>query len=75
MLFGRGGDLDKYMDWKEATKKVDEVGIEGFMNDLEEEYEYNFFSISTHWVDNPRYICKAKGSDGDVVIGWKGIHK
>lgn len=49
----------------------------GFFEQISSEYEdYNFFSCSEAWYEyeNEPYICKFKGENGDIIIGWKGVH-
>lgn len=63
--------FDLILDHNEACKIVDNEGFEGFTRKMEDKYNYKFFSCSTHWKENKKYICKLKGSLGDLVIGWK----
>lgn len=66
--------MDLFMDYTSAKTLVKVLGVEGFVKHLEKEYGYHFFSCSTAWLDDSKYICKLKGSHGDLVIGWEGIH-
>ena len=36
--------------------------------------ERKLYSQSTDWRKDSCFILKAKGSCGDVVVGWKGTH-
>ena len=66
--------FDFIMNHKKAKEIVKEKGFDGFMGYFEEEYNYNFYSCSTYWEDDSKYICKLKGSKGDLIVGWEGIH-
>ncbi len=56
----------------DALDKVNELGISGFLSVLSFRYpELALFSISTSWLWKPQYICKAKGSAGDLIITWE----
>lgn len=62
------------MNYKDAKTIVKEFGFEGFVEKLEREFGYDFFGCSTYWYDDSKFICKMKGSRGDIIIGWLGIH-
>ncbi|UII58134.1 hypothetical protein LS684_21160 (plasmid) [Cytobacillus spongiae] len=70
----RDDGLDKKMEWSSARESALEKGLEGSMKEIDEDNKLGLYYISSHWMENPKYICKAKGLKGDVVIGWKGIH-
>lgn len=70
-------DFDLIMDREEAKEMVKKQGWSGFFEQISSEYEdYNFFSCSEAWYEceNEPYICKFKGDNGDIIIGWKGVH-
>lgn len=54
------------------TKKIVElIGWEGFLKLLQYRYEsYGLFEVSKSWYKDSRFILKAKGTNGDLVIGW-----
>lgn len=54
---------------------VKENGWDSFLEDFQKEYEsYNLYSGSTYWVEDPYYLCKFRGTGGDVIDGWEGVH-
>lgn len=66
--------VDKILNHDEAKQKVKEHGMEGFVQDLENEYHGDFYGCSLAWLDEPSFICKLKGGKRDLIIGWEGIH-
>ena len=63
--------IDKIMNYYEATKYVEDNGWDSFLELLQQEYpNYRLYSVSTSWHKDNQYICKAKGTLGDVIIGW-----
>lgn len=67
--------IDLVMNHDEAIMLVEEYGWDGFLNYFNDKYvNHNFYSCSTAWYDNSKYICKFKGSRGDLIIGWSGVH-
>ncbi|MBU8770349.1 hypothetical protein [Cytobacillus oceanisediminis] len=67
--------MDFFMDYEEAKKKVDEDGWKGFFESFDEEYkDLEFYRCSQDWYEDKSYICKFKGGNGDLVIGWRGVH-
>lgn len=59
--------LDLRMDWK----LTQELGIEKlfkFLKALVPHFE--LYRISTDWLSSDKYIAKARGVYGDVVIYW-----
>jgi signal peptidase I len=71
------GFFDKIMSHEDAKKVVKEEGWDSYLNLFQQEYEsYNLYSCSTYWfnADDPNYICKFRGTCGDIVIGWEGVH-
>lgn len=70
-------DFDLIMDRNKAKDIVNTQGWEGFFNYMNQQYEqYNFYSCSQEWYeeDEDPFICKFRGGNGDVIIGWKGVH-
>lgn len=59
------------MEYSEAIDLYNILGIEGLMNFFEERYSFNFYSISTAWIDSSNYICKLKGAKGDLIVCWE----
>jgi hypothetical protein len=62
------------MDYHEAKNMVNEKGWDSFTQYFEKEYKGNFYSTSTAWYEDSKYILKLKGGSRDLVIGWEGIH-
>lgn len=62
---------DMVLDRDICKAIVNERGWDGFVLFIEQQRPYKFFSCSQDWYANGKYICKLKGRDGDVVIGWK----
>ena len=59
----------------DSTKEyVRMFGIEKFVAMLEESYNGRFYSCSDYWVSDSKYVCKLKGVNRDLIIGWYGIH-
>lgn len=69
--YGNLDGIDRLMSNKETSKWVKEHGYDKFLDRMNEEYpDYNLSSVSVYWEDDPNYICKLKGENGDIVIGW-----
>lgn len=69
-----GKELDVYLSHKEAKKFVRERGYGEFIEEIDKDFKRGLASASVHWEDDKSYICKMRGSDGDVVIGWEETH-
>lgn len=67
-------DYDLVIDHNMAKTIVNERGWDGFVLFIEQQFHFNFFSCSQDWYHASKYICKLKGRDGDVIIGWIGVH-
>jgi hypothetical protein len=71
------GFFDAIMSHESARQKVKEEGWDSFLNMFQQDYEsHNLYSCSTYWfnADDPHYICKFRGTRGDIIIGWEGVH-
>jgi hypothetical protein len=71
------GFFDQIISHDVAKQKVREEGWDSFLNDFQQQYDsYNLYSCSTYWfnANDPSYICKFRGTRGDVIIGWEGVH-
>lgn len=63
--------FDAILNLQQSKSYVESEGYAGFLNSLNAQYpNHNLYQVSTAWYENPEYICKAKGRNGDVVIGW-----
>lgn len=62
---------DAIYNYSIAKKIVDIIGWEGFLKLLQYRYKsLDLFKVSKSWYQDPRFILKAKGINGDLVIGW-----
>jgi hypothetical protein len=66
--------FDKIINRDEMKAIVREKGWDVFLDHMGEEEETSFFSCSTAWYEEEKYICKFKGAKRDMIVGWKGIH-
>lgn len=67
--------LDFIMEHEKAKKMVDEKGWDNFLEVFQEQYSgHNLYCVSTHWHEDSKYICKFRGTGGDIVMGWDGVH-
>ncbi|WP_243299155.1 hypothetical protein [Bacillus litorisediminis] len=63
---------DDVMSHYETKKIVKDKGWDNFLNTLQNQYpDRELYKVSMDWYDDMKYICKAKGVMGDVIIGWK----
>lgn len=67
-------EIDMILDHEQAKGAVETIGWDGFVHSIEQRFNYGFFSCSQDWYHSSKYICKLKGSRGDIIIGWKGVH-
>jgi hypothetical protein len=75
MNFRRGKSVNVVMNYGAAKEYVHDHGYDEFMNVFSEEFPgYDFGSASTDWEETDEFICKLRG-DGDIIIGWDGIHE
>lgn len=67
--------MDVRMDHEKTKLIVDEKGWSGFIEHVNGYFvNYELYSCSQDWYDNSEYICKLRGTNGDVIIGWHGVH-
>jgi len=51
---------------------VKENGFESWFNFLKSKFpQKDIYSVSNAWYIDKKYICKAKGKYGDLIIGWE----
>lgn len=63
---------DIIVSYTEAKRMVEHEGFSGWLDYLKKLYpEKCLYVISTSWFENRKFICKAKGSYGDLLIGWR----
>lgn len=59
--------MDLLMDYDSAK----EIGAEKLLAMLQKKYpEFHLYKISREWLKSKKFIAKAKGIIGDVVIYW-----
>lgn len=62
---------DVYMNHAQAVALVKQNGMEKFMALMQAEYpSHKLYSCSLAWQDSSKYICKMRGSQGDIIIAW-----
>ncbi len=62
---------DAIYNYSIAKQIVDIIGWEGFLKLLQHRYKsLGLFKISKSWYQDPKFILKAKGTNGDLIIGW-----
>ncbi|MDF2533988.1 MAG: hypothetical protein K0R18_145 [Bacillales bacterium] len=70
--------MDLLMNYEEACELIRNNGWDDFLALLNEKFpKYNLKGCSMSWYeekDGSKFICKAKGSRGDVIVGWYGVH-
>lgn len=66
--------LNRIENREEMKQSVREKGWGQFFEDLSTEDGNEYFSGSTAWYDDEKYILKCKGKYGDIIIGWEGVH-
>jgi hypothetical protein len=54
---------------------VNAYGWDALLDELNRQFpNYNLYSLSQDWFENRRFILKARGGNGDIIIGWYGAH-
>ena len=67
--------LNRIENREEMKQAVRERGWDHqFFDDLRAEEGNEYFSGSTAWYDDEKYILKCKGKYGNIIIGWEGVH-
>lgn len=59
------------MPYELSVNMVRELGIDKFIEMLEGVHGFNFFSCSIAWLEDSSFICKLKGTKGDLIIEWE----
>lgn len=66
---------DEVMNFGEAKSIVDKEGWEGFLSYFQNKFpERRLYACSQSWYDDKKYICKIRGTRGDIIIGWYDVH-
>jgi hypothetical protein len=64
------------MNYDYAVSIVDSKGWEAFLKLLQYRFKgFNLYCVSTTWYEDDQYICKARGTRGDVVVYWEHKQK
>jgi hypothetical protein len=60
------------MNYDYAKSIVMSKGWDEFFNMIKEQYkEFGLYTCSLAWFDSDEYICKFKGTKGDIIIEWE----
>lgn len=60
------------MNYDYAQSIVISKGWDAFLELLQNMYkEFNLYTCSKYWFEDDEYICKAKGTYGDLIINWE----
>ena len=59
------------MSYKVAKAIYDLSGPDALLNVFQFRFpNLDLYSLSDGWLENSQYICKAKGSKGDLIVTW-----
>ena len=59
------------MSYSVATAIVFRFGLTGFLTILQLRFPaLGLYSVSTPWLHDAKFICKAKGARGDLIVSW-----
>jgi hypothetical protein len=60
------------MNYDYAVSIVDSQGWDEFLQILQKRFKvFNLYCVSQDWYWDDQYICKARGTRGDVVVYWE----
>lgn len=63
--------LNTFYSYDLAKILVEEKGILRWLLFLKSKHpEANLYSVSTDWLKDSNFLCKAKGTKGDILIHW-----
>lgn len=69
------GNFDEIMEFDEAKRLVDKYGWNGFLSYFKDKFpDRSLYACSQYWYEDRKYICKMRGTRGDIIIGWNGVH-
>lgn len=64
--------MDILMNYDYAVNIVDSKGWDAFLKMLQERFKaFDLYCVSVDWYTDDQYICKARGTRGDVVVYWE----
>jgi len=64
--------MDILMNYDYAVNIVNSQGWDAFFKMLQEMFkDFKLYTVSMSWYESDEYICKAKGTKGDVVVYWE----
>lgn len=56
----------------EMKKLVEVLDWDGFLEHIQSKYKHlDLYACSKDWYHSKRYICKFRGTFGDLIIQWK----
>ena len=62
---------DGVFSHSDTKEIVDIYGWDTLLDKLNGDFPgRSLYSVSTDWHNDSQYLCKARGSKGDVIIGW-----
>ena len=53
-----------------ALKLYSSLGADGFIKHFDTLYNFDLYSLSNAWLNSNDYICKLKGTKGDIILVW-----
>lgn len=63
--------MDFVMSYEVAKALYNRLGSNGFLRILQLRFpNLGLYTFSSSWIEDRHYICKAKGTTGDLVVSW-----
>jgi hypothetical protein len=62
--------VDIELDYDETVNLFKKGTNDEFLDYLNDVCDYDLYSFSLDWIQNRRYVLKAKGTKGDLVVRW-----
>jgi len=63
------------LNYETEKQIIERYDWELYLKVLQHRYPKNkLYAVSQDWYDDSRFICKARGTYGDIIIGWEGVH-
>lgn len=63
--------MEIFMDYDDAIDIVNQNGMKYFFEYISDQYEdLDLYTMSIDWTKSKQYICKFKGTSGDLLISW-----
>lgn len=65
-------EYDAVLSYSKSKEMVNNVGFKGWLDYLRKMFPaHRLYAVSQDWYSNKKYVCKARGENGDIIIGWK----